>query len=251
MICALLIGREGSLGFPGKNLLNVLGRPLCSYPMIAASESKSVERLYVSTDSSRIREIADNFNAILINRPDHLADKNALGEDAFKHGFDIITKDLKSEGLDLEFLILLMCNSPTINGALIDKGIQILREKPEADSAVTVSIYNMWSPTRARKKDINGYLQPFVPFDAFEQKGITCDRDSQGDVFFADMGVSIVRSSCFHNMEENLPPQKWMGNKILPIPNWGGLDVDYPWQIGMVDFWLRENGIKYHSMDKS
>ena len=53
MICALLIGREGSLGFPGKNLLNVLGRPLCSYPMIAATESKSVQRLYVSTDSSR------------------------------------------------------------------------------------------------------------------------------------------------------------------------------------------------------
>ena len=251
MICALLIGREGSVGFPGKNLLNVLGRPLCSYPMIAASESKSVQRLYVSTDSSSIREIADDFNAILINRPDHLADKNALGEDAFKHGFDIITENLKSEGLDLEFLILLMCNSPTINGALIDKGIQILSENPEADSEVTVSVYNMRSPTRARKKDNNGYLQPFVPFDAFEQKGITCDRDSQGDVFFADMGVSIVRPRCFLNMEENLPPQKWMGNKILPIPNWGGLDVDYPWQIGMVDFWLRENGIKYHSMDKS
>ena len=38
MICALLIGREGSSGFPGKNLLNVLGRPLCAYPMIASAE---------------------------------------------------------------------------------------------------------------------------------------------------------------------------------------------------------------------
>ena len=28
MICALMIGREGSTGFPGKNVYLVLGRPL-------------------------------------------------------------------------------------------------------------------------------------------------------------------------------------------------------------------------------
>jgi CMP-N-acetylneuraminic acid synthetase len=27
-VCALMIGREGSVGFPGKNLTTVLGRPL-------------------------------------------------------------------------------------------------------------------------------------------------------------------------------------------------------------------------------
>jgi hypothetical protein len=49
-------------------------------------------------------------------------------------------------------------------------------------------------------------------------------------------------------MESNLPPQKWMGTKILPIRNWGGLDMDYAWQIGMVEFWLREHGVKYEGM---
>ena len=248
MICALLIGREGSSGFPGKNLLNVLGRPLCAYPMMAALESAAVERLYVSTDSESIREVALRYNAKLIDRPAELASKDALGEDAYKHGFDSITADLGSEGQKLDLLVLLMCNAPTINSKLIDEGVGMLRKNQEADSAVSVSVYNMWSPSRARKKNKDGFLEPFVSFEAFDEKEITCDRDSQGEVFFADMGVSIVRPRCFADMESNLPPQKWMGTKILPIRNWGGLDMDYAWQIGMVEFWLREHGFKYEGM---
>ena len=248
MICALLIGREGSSGFPGKNLLNVLGRPLCAYPMIASAESDFVDRLYVSTDSESIRKVALTYGAKLIDRPPELASKEALGEDAYKHGFDAISKDLENEQQELELLVLLMCNAPTINGQLIDEGIGMLRKNQEADSAVTVSVYNMWSPSRARKKNKAGFLEPFVPFEAFDEKEITCDRDSQGEVFFADMGVSIVRPRCFTDMESNLPPQKWMGTKILPIRNWGGLDMDYAWQIGMVEFWLREHGVNYEGM---
>ena len=189
-----------------------------------------------------------SYNAKLIERPDELASKEALGEDAYKHGFEAIKSDLASEGKELELLVLLMCNAPTINSKLIDEGVGMLRENQEADSAVTVSVYNMWSPSRARKKDKDGFLEPFVPFEAFDEKEITCDRDSQGEVFFADMGVSIVRPRCFADMESNLPPQKWMGTKILPIRNWGGLDMDYAWQIGMVEFWLREHGVKYEGM---
>jgi hypothetical protein len=56
------------------------------------------------------------------------------------------------------------------------------------------------------------------------------------------MGVSIVRSRCLENIEEGLLPQKWMGQKIYPLKQWGGLDVDYDWQIPGVEYWLREHG---------
>jgi CMP-N-acetylneuraminic acid synthetase len=39
MITAILIGREGSAGFPGKNVYPVLGRALMEYPLIAATRS--------------------------------------------------------------------------------------------------------------------------------------------------------------------------------------------------------------------
>ena len=43
MIFAILIGRKGSIGFPGKNTTLVLGRPLMSYPLLAAIASKGVD----------------------------------------------------------------------------------------------------------------------------------------------------------------------------------------------------------------
>jgi hypothetical protein len=52
------------------------------------------------------------------------------------------------------------------------------------------------------------------------------------------MGVSVVRSRCLENIHEGLLPQKWMGRKIYPLKQWGGLDVDYEWQIGQVKYWL-------------
>src|SRR5206468_2249674 len=140
-----------------------------------------------------------------------LCTKKALGEHAFLHGFQEIQK---REG-PLEAIALLHCNSATVTGEMIDQGIRILREKPEVDSAVSVSRYNMWSPLRARKISADGLLNPFVPFQTFgDPKTLNCDRDSQGDVYFADMGVSIVRPRCLEHLEEGLLPQKWMGRKI-------------------------------------
>ena len=81
MIVALLLGREGSIGFPRKNTTLVLGRPLMSYPLLAASAAKSVDKIFVSTDSENIKEIALKHGARVIERPPELATKEALGED--------------------------------------------------------------------------------------------------------------------------------------------------------------------------
>ena len=108
---------------------------------------------------------------------------------------------------------------------------------------MTVSCYNMWSPLRARKIGTDGLLHPFVPFETFgDPKTLNCDRDSQGDVWFADMSVSVVRPHCLENLHEGLLPQKWMGRRIYPLEQWGGLDVDYDWQVPQVEFWLRKHG---------
>ena len=99
----------------------------------------------------------------------------------------------------------------------------------------------MWSPLRARKLNKDGSLIPFVPFETFgNPKTLNCDRDSQGDVLFADMGVSVVRPKCLENMKNNLLPQKWMGNKIAPIYSEAGFDIDYEWQLPLLKYWIQK-----------
>ena len=243
MICALMIGRAGSVSLPGKNTLSVLGKKLCEYPLIAASKSKYVERIFVSTDCPIISKVAKNYNASIIARPTELANSEALGENVFQHGYFEIKKKLESENKQIELVVLLFANAATITDKLINKGVEILKKNSSLDSAVTTSIYNMWSPLRARKIDGEGTLKPFVPFETFgDPKTLNCDRDSQGNVHYADMSVSVVRPHCLEKIEEGLLPQKWMGKKIAPIPSWGGCDIDYEWQIPMVEFWLKKNG---------
>jgi hypothetical protein len=238
LIYALVIGRGGSKGFPGKNTKQVLGKPLMAYPIIAAKKSKYIEKVFISTDSDEIREIGEKFGARFIKRPPELCTDQALGEHAYRHGFEWIKENIDSS---ISAMVLLFCNSVCVTSALIDKGIEELQKRPEVDSVVSVSKYNMWSPLRARKINESGLLKPFVPFETFgDPKTLNCDRDSQGDVWFADMGVSIVRPRCIENMEEGLLPQKWMGRKIYPLKQEAGFDIDYEWQLPLVENWLKK-----------
>ncbi len=240
MIPVLMLGRDGSVGFPGKNTYPVLERPLMAYPLLAARAAKFVDEIYVSTDSDSIKKVSLEYEAEVIDRPPELATKEALGEDAYVHGFQCIRDSL---GKSIEMVVLLFCNAPTILGKTIDAGIQALRDDPTLDSAITVSAYNMWSPIRARKEGPDGLLQPFVPLETFgDLNAINCDRDSQGDVFFADMSVSIVRPRCLEDLNYGILPQRWMGRRIYPLKQWGGCDVDYAWQIPSVEYWLKEHG---------
>ena len=241
MIIALLMGRKGSKGFPGKNLHLVLGKPLAYYPMKIANNCPEIDKIYLSTDDERLMALAKENNIEVIKRPPELCSEEALGEHVYVHAYNTINK--KDRKHEIELVVLLMCNAATITTETISEGINILRNNPSYDSAVTVSMYNMWSPLRARRIDENGLLKPFVPFEIFgDTKTLNCDRDSQGDVWFADMGVSIIRPHCLEKLEEGLLPQKWMGQKIYPLKQWGGCDVDYEWQIPQVEYWLRKHG---------
>ncbi len=240
MIVALMLGREDSTGFPGKNTYPILGRPMMAYPLMAAAATPRIDEVYVSTDSEKIKDVAHEYGAHIIERPPELATKAALGEDAYVHGFCYIRDTL---GKSVDMVVLLFCNAPTIVAETIDVGIAKLDSDPQIDSAVTVSAYNMWSPIRARKEGPDGFLRPFVPLEAFGNlSAINCDRDSQGDVFFADMSVSIVRPRCLEDLNYGTLPQRWMGQRIYPLKQWGGCDIDYIWQVPGVEYWLREHG---------
>jgi CMP-N-acetylneuraminic acid synthetase len=239
MIVALLLGRKGSVGFPGKNLYPVLGRPMAWYPMNAALKSASVDKVFISTDDPELMALAEENDLEVIERPDYLCTKEALGEDAYVHGYHEICKRL---GEKPELMVLLFCNAATLTAERIDEGVEVLRANPEYDSAVTVSRYNMWSPLRARAIASDGLLYPFIDFEHFDSENLNCDRDSQGDAWFADVAISVVRPYNLEHIDDGMLPQKWMGKKIYPLKQEAGCDVDYEWQIPVVEWWLKKYG---------
>lgn len=235
-IVSLIIGRGGSTGFPGKNIKNIVGRPLMSYPILAAKNSEYIDGVYLSTDTEEIASVGKVYGVEVIKRPDYLATKEALSQDAFKHGFETIAELILPN--EIEMIVLLFANGATITPGIIDEGIKALRVDEKLDSAVTVSCYNMWSPLRAHRIN-NDRLVPFLDPSYFEKAD--CDRDSQGDIYFPDCSAFVVRPRCF-NYRYGRPPFPWIGRIVYPLKQWGGLDIDYEWQYPIVEFWLKEHG---------
>jgi CMP-N-acetylneuraminic acid synthetase len=235
MIPALVIGREGSTGYPGKNVSDLLGRPLCWYPMKAAQESDLVDKTYVSTDFDEIMNIGRDMGVEVIERDPELATSDASSKDAFKNGYEVICE---RENEEIEAIVLLFCNSPTMTAEMITKGVRMLREDEELDSVLPVSKYNMRSPVRAHK--IEGTrLEPFVNPERIE--GASTDRDTQADTYFGDCSFFVVRPHCF-NFENGRPPFPWIGTEVKPLENWGGLDIDFKWEVPQARYWLQEHG---------
>jgi hypothetical protein len=235
MIVSLLIGRGGSRGVPGKNTMSILGRPLMTYPIMAAQHSKYVERLFLSTEDETIAKIGLAAAAELIERPAALATDQTLVEDVVQHGYRVITELVGP----LEAFVLLFCNSATVPPGMIDDGVEQLRADPTLDSAVSVSRYNEYSPVRAMRIGGDGVLENYV--DVSTIPGASCDRDSAADCWYCDCSVWVLRPRCIDPLSGMLP-FRWTGRRVRPLPQEGGLDIDQPHGIAQTEWWLRRHG---------
>ncbi len=202
--------------------------------MKAAKESDSVDTTYVSTDFDEIMAIAEDLNLNTIERDPELATDKASGWDAFKDGYETISE---RESEDVEAIVLLLCNCPTLTADMIDEGIRMLRQDEDLDSVVPVSKYNMRSPVRARKIE-EERLELFMSVEEIE--GASSHRDTQANTYFAD-GTFIIRPHCF-NMDNGDPHLPVIGTNVKPLKNEAGLDVDFEWQLPQAKYWLQEHG---------
>jgi len=237
MIAGLIVGKHKSLGCPGKHLRPLLRRPLVEYPFLAASNSKLIEKIFVSTDSPDIKKIGEQYGAEFIERPPELATPDSILEDTLVHAYEAMNK-ISGEPIDI--VALIFGNAPMVLASKIDEGIELLQSKPEYDSVFSVAKFNMFSPARAHKVDDSGEVQNFVDLDQLGP--VTSIRDSQGDCYFCDLQIQIMRDTCFKNMDEGNLPYKWMGKKTYALKEGFGFDIDYDWQFAVAEYWLKENG---------
>lgn len=145
---AVIPARGGSKGVPKKNKRQLGGIPLVARSIRAALGAKSVDAVYVSSDDDEILEIAKEWGAFPIKRPDALANDSATSESALFHVLD----EVKRQRDDVQTLVFLQCTSPFTTPEDIDAVVSAFEEK-EADSAFSVSSNHgfLWS------LDENGY----------------------------------------------------------------------------------------------
>ena len=51
-----------------------------------------------------------------------------------------------------------------------------------------------------------------------------------------------MRAECLEKISDGLLPQRWMGKKIYPLKQQGGLDIDYAYELPLAVNWLKQKG---------
>ncbi|MEK7589168.1 MAG: acylneuraminate cytidylyltransferase family protein [Patescibacteria group bacterium] len=134
-IIAVIPARGGSKSIPLKNIKKFCGKPLIAWSILGAKKSKYLDRVIVSTDSTKIAKVAKKFGAEVIIRPPELAIDTIGIEPTLKHAYETLLKDEKYKA---DGLVLLMPTSPTRQTFHIDDAIKIFKDK-KADSVIAVN----------------------------------------------------------------------------------------------------------------
>ena len=174
MNVAFIPVRGGSKSIPFKNIKPICGKPLVYWTIKAACNCKYIQKVYIATDSDKIREVvetfkddfdSDKFSKLEIigrsseSASDFASTEFAMLEFANKYNFDNI--------------VLIQATSPLLQSSDLDQGFEAFNEEG-VDSVISVvrqkrfhwandkqgyaystnyDIYN-----RPRRQDFEGYL---------------------------------------------------------------------------------------------
>ncbi len=127
-ILAIVPARGGSKGIPKKNTKLINGKPLVVWSVLAAKNSKYIDRVIVSTDSKEIATIVKKVGSEVLNRPKKYATDKATTISVLQHAIKEIP------GYDA--VVLLQPTSPLRTGKLIDQAVERFI-KSKADTLAT------------------------------------------------------------------------------------------------------------------
>ena len=84
-VVAIITARGGSKGIPGKNIIDLAGKPLIQYTIDAALGSDNIDRTIVTSDDDEILRISQELGAEVIKRPPEISGDNAPSSAAISH----------------------------------------------------------------------------------------------------------------------------------------------------------------------
>ncbi|OJI07367.1 hypothetical protein BK004_01390 [bacterium CG10_46_32] len=119
-IIAIIPARGGSKTIPNKNLAPLGGKPLMSYSIAQAQQSRYVDMIVVSSDSEAILAEAKQLGAEAIRRPKQMSGDTSKMDLALRHA--LLQLD-SIKGYVPDYIVLLQPTSPLRSVATIDRAI--------------------------------------------------------------------------------------------------------------------------------
>ena len=122
---ALIPARGGSKRLPGKNLVDLAGKPLIAHSIIYATNQSLIDEVWVSTDDQDISSVAKSYGAKVVKRPSKLADDYTPTSEVIKYH----AQNFIDNGKNLEWIFLLQPTNPLRPSQLVSKAFGVLKEE--------------------------------------------------------------------------------------------------------------------------
>lgn len=230
-VLGLITARGGSKGIPGKNIKLLNGKPLIQYTIEAASKSKKLDRVVLSTDSIDIAHVAQRCGCeVPFMRPDELGQDDSAHMDCVIHALDSL-KD--QDGYDPDYVLLLQPTSPFRTSKDIDNAIN-LAETSGCDSVVGVCEGSVHlSKTSFVTSD-----QTLMPYAESTEGSTYIRRQDLAPTFSENGAIYLQRTHSLRFPPVNAPNAGSLCSKFakaLIMPKERSLDID-----DMFDFHLAE-----------
>lgn len=215
---AIVVGRGGSKGIPGKNARVVGGLPMVCHAIEHALAARRVGRIIVSTDGDTIAAAAAAMNeprVTVLRRPPELASDAAPVAAAVLHAWMEL-------GRGEPVVVVLYANVPLRPAGLIDRAIQTL-EATGADSVQSYVPVGKHHPFWTVTLDASGRVAPFADNSVDRRQDLPA-------LSLPDGGVIAVTAASLERSASDPHPHAFLGRDrrgMLTLPG-EVVDVDDP-----------------------
>lgn len=141
MSVAVIPSRVGSKSVPGKNTRVVAGIKLWQWSLLAAAQSKSIQRIIVASDDESILLDGHDNGCEIVSLPDALTTDTASLDESILYAID------QKEVADETLIVVLQPTVPVRRDLLIDECVGCIRTFEDAKSLITVNpLHFVWNP---------------------------------------------------------------------------------------------------------
>ena len=215
---AVVIGRAGSKGLPGKNALLVGGTPMIARSVGHALQARTIGRVLCSTDGTEIAAAAEAAGAEIVRRPEELADDHATVDSAVRHA-------VETAGDAADIVVVLYGNIPIRPDDLLDRAVDRL-VATGADSVQSYSPVGKHHPWWTCRLSEDGQVSPWEPNTAYRRQDLPPAHIPDGGV------IAVTRSSLF--TVEAGRPHAFLGEDRRGVINPEGSVVDVDDEIDLL-----------------
>jgi len=226
---AIIPARSGSKGLENKNMYPILEKPLIQWSFEQMKETKELDNIFVTTDDSKVMDLARAFDINIIKRPKNLSSDTSTSESALIHALNEIKNNYL---ISPDIIVFLQATSPLRKIDDIKNAIQFFIDK-NADSlfsATVISDLTIWNNTKDNWESLN--------FDYQNRKR----RQDMPLNFIENGSIYIFKPEILINHGNRL------GGKIVSylMEFWQTWEIDTKDEVDLVEYYLKNKKINQY-----